>query len=67
MKYVNKTLIVNYKTENCRVYFLYDLKHIKEKNKKKLFFMINYCEEKLEKLGCEIVDEFKSGIVIGNC
>ena len=29
--------------------------------------MINYCEEKLEKLGCEIVDEFKSGVAIGNC
>ena len=54
-------------TESCRVYFLYDLKQVREKTKKELFFMINYCEEKLEKMGCDIVDEFKSGVAIGNC
>ena len=35
--------------------------------KKELYFMISSCEEKLEKLGCEVIDEFKSGVTIGNC
>ena len=55
-------------TENFRVYFLYDLKpEMENEAKKELYFMISSCEEKLEKLGCEVIDEFKSGVTIGNC
>ena len=65
---LNQTLYFCLITESFRVYFLYDLKPEMEKDtKKELYFMISSCEEKLEKLGCETVDEFKSGIAIGNC